>query len=357
MSYKARISAFVLAVVATLAGAARADIIEQILVKVNGELFTKTDLEARQVVALRQLGEQIDPTNANLGDAQLRKMLDEVTPELIVGVVDEMLMVQRGRELGYKLGDDQFTGILDNLKKENKIESDEQFQAALKQEGMTLADLRRNIERRMIVSRIEQNEILGRIAVSEDEAREYYNAHLAEFTKPQSITLREILVASSVEGGTINVGQDEAARDKADSIRKRAIAGESFEKLAADLSDSPSRANAGLVGPLNVAELSPDLRKLVEAMKVGDVSEPLRTPRGYQILKLESSTPPETMPFEQARERIGEQVFTDKRRVEYQKFLDRLRSEAIIEWKNPEIEKAYQRGLEIVKTKGPGITG
>jgi peptidyl-prolyl cis-trans isomerase SurA len=335
-----------------LVAAARADIIEQILVKVNGELFTKTDLEARQVGALRQLGEQLDPTRANLGDAQLRKMLDEVTPELIVGVVDEMLMVQRGRELGYKLADDQFTGILDNLKKENKIESDEQFQAALKQEGMTLADLRRNIERRMIVSRIEQNEILGRIAVSEDEAREYYNAHLAEFTKPQSVTLREVLVAAPVEDGAINVGQDEAAREKANQIRQRALAGEAFEKLAAELSDSPSRANAGLVGPLNLAELSPDLRKVVEAMKAGDVTEPLRTPRGYQILKLESLTPPETLPFEQAREKIGEQVFTDKRRVEYEKFLDRLRSEAIIEWKNAEIQKADQRGLEIIKQKG-----
>ena len=80
--------------------AARAEVIEQILVKVNGEIFTKSDLEARQVAALRQqLGQQVD-LKSDPSDAQLRKMLDDVTPDLIVSVVDEMLVVQRGKELG-----------------------------------------------------------------------------------------------------------------------------------------------------------------------------------------------------------------------------------------------------------------
>ena len=62
-----------------------------------------------------------------------------------------MLLVQRGKELGYTLSDEQFKSVVDNIKKENKIETDEQFQAALKQENMTLADLRRKLERQMIV--------------------------------------------------------------------------------------------------------------------------------------------------------------------------------------------------------------
>ena len=51
------------------------------------------------------------------------------------------------------------------------------------------------------------------------------------------------------------------------------------------------------------------------------------------------------MPFDQARERISDQVFTTKRKAEFQKYLEKLRAEAIIEWKNPEIEKAYTAGL------------
>ena len=338
--------AIVIGLFALLVLPGRAEIIEQILVRVNGELFTKTDLETRQIAALREMGQRLDPTNANLDDAQLRKMLDQVTPELMVGVVDEMLLVQRGKELGYRLGDEQFNGILDSLKKENKIENDEQLQAALKQEGMTIADLRRNIERRMLVQRVEQNEILGRIAVSDVEAREYYDAHLSEFTKPQSVTLREIFVALP-EGATAL--QDTAAREKANQIRQRATAGENFETLAVDLSDAPSKANAGLIGPLNVGELSPEVRKLIESLKPGQISDIIRAPRGYQLLKLETSTPPETLKFEDARNQISDRVFTDKRKEEYDKFLERLRAQAIIEWKNDELKRAYEKGLADAK--------
>lgn len=333
-------------VLAGLLQAVRAEIIEQVLFKVNGEIFTKTDLEARQVAALRQLGQSFDPTAA-LGDAQLRRMLDEITPEIVVGVVDEMLIVQQGRELGYRLSDEQFASIVDNIRKENKLENEEQFQAALEQENMTTDDLRRNLERQMIVSRVQQNEVGSGVAVSVDEARRYYDARKDEFTSPRAVTLREILVAGPGEGTA--GAQDAAAEANATQIRERALAGESFEKLAGALSVAPSRANAGLVGPLDVDELSPELRKLIDTMKPGDVSEVLRTPRGYQILKLESMTAPETMPFEEARDQISERLFAEKRMAEFQKYLARLRSEAILEWKSPELKKAYERGLEQAK--------
>ena len=340
--------AVVAALTLCLVAAARADIIEQILVKVNGEIFTKTDLEARQVAALRQPGQQLD-LKSDPSDAQLRKMLDEATPGLMVNVINEMLIVQRGKELGYKLADDQFQTILENIKKENKLETDERLQEALKQENLTLADLRRNLEQQMIVSRVQQNEVFGKIGVSEEEARRYYDSHLTEFTTTPEVTLREILVAVPSDGNTLNVGLDEAAREKGDGIRQRAMAGDSFEKLAADLSDAPSRANAGLIGPISLNDVSPDLRKIISAMEVGEVSEAVRTPRGYQILKLESSTSAETMPFEKAREQISERVFTDKRKEEFQKYLEKLRSQAIIEWKNQDVRKAYEKGLEQAK--------
>ena len=131
------------------------------------------------------------------------------------------------------------------------------------------------------------------------------------------------------------------------------VAGESFEKLAADLSDAPSRANAGLIGPLNVGDVSADVRKLIESMKVGDVSPVLRSAKGYQILKLESMTAPETQSFEQAKQEISNRVFTDKRKAEFDKYLDKLRAEAIIEWKNADVKKAYEEGLKKAKAQSP----
>ena len=334
--------AFVLSAVVS----ARAEIIEQILVKVNGEIFTKSDLEQRQVAALRQRGQAID-LKSDLSNTQLRQALDEVTPQLLVDAIDEMLIVQRGKELGYRLGDEQFKSVLDNIKKENKMESEEQFQAALKAENMTLADLRRNLERQMIQQRVQQNEVLGKIGVTDDEAKRYYESHLNEFTTAPTVTLREILVTVPSDSKGLNVAADDTAKEKAEEIRKRVTTGgENFEKLASEISDSPSKANGGLIGPLSVNDISPELRKLIEAMKQGDVSELVRTQRGYQLLKLETITPTQTMSLDQAREQISERVFTDKRKAEFQKYLVKLRAQAIIEWKNEDVRKAFEEGLK-----------
>src|SRR5438093_7659662 len=251
-------TALLAAFLLTACAIGRAEVFEQILVKVNGEIFTKSDLEQRQIGVLRQKGQQIDLKSAT-GDAQLRKALDEITPQLMVDVVDEMLLLQRGKELGYRIGDDQFKSIVDNIKKENKIETEEQFQAALKAENMTMPDLRRSLERSMIVQRVQQNEVFGRIGVSEDEARGYYESHKNEFTKQPTVTLREILVAIPSDARGINVAAEEAAKEKAEKVRTRVTTGgEPFDRVASELSDAPSKANAGLIGPIDLNDLSPD---------------------------------------------------------------------------------------------------
>jgi len=334
-------------VAVVMAGAAgRAEIIEQILVKVNGEIFTKSDLEQRQVAVLRQKGQQIDlksdPTNE-----QLRKALDEITPQIMVEAVDEMIVVQRGKELGYRLSDEQFTRVVSDIRRENKIETDEQFQAALKAENMTMADLRRQLERSMIVQKVQQNEVLGKIGVTEDEARKYYQTHMNEFTTAPAVTLREIQVTVPNDARGVNAAADEAAKARIEEVRTRVTkGGESFDKLATDVSDAPSKANAGLIGPLSLNDISPEVRKLIEAMKPGDVSDVIRTPRGYQLLKLETMTQAQTLSFEQARDQISERVFTDKRKAEFQKYLEKLRTQAIIEWKNQDVKRAFEEGLK-----------
>jgi parvulin-like peptidyl-prolyl isomerase len=338
----------VLAVLAP--GVAGADIIEQILVKVNGEIFTKTDLEARQVAALRQKGLQFDKNDVT--DEQLRQALTAVTPQIMVEAVSEMLMLQRGKELGYRLTDEQFKSIVDNIRKENKLDSEERFQAALKQENMTITDLRRQIERNVIASRVQQAEVFGKIGITEDEARKYYDTHPEEFTTNASVTLREVLVSVPNDGKALNVGLDEAAKEKAEQLRARAVAGDDFEKMASDSSDAPSRANSGLIGPISVTDLSSDLRQIVEPMKSGDITQVVRTARGYQFFKIESLTASQKMPFEQAREQISDRVFTGKRKEEYDKYLARLRTQAIIDWKNADVKKAYEEGL-VEQAKSP----
>ena len=66
---------------------------------------------------------------------------------------------------------------------------------------------------------------------------------------------------------------------------------------------------------------------------------------GYEILKLEQSIESTKLPFEAARGQIADKVFQQKHAVELGKYLTKLRSQALIEWKNDEIRKAYEQGL------------
>jgi parvulin-like peptidyl-prolyl isomerase len=347
---RAAVGLAVLVLIAFALGTAgRAEIIEQVLVKVNGDIITKTELEARQVAALRQRGQQ------NLSDAELKKAVAEVTPQVLVDTIDELLLLQRGRDLGYRLTDDQFKQAVENIKKENNIPTEEQFQAALKQENMTMADLKRALEKQMIISRVQQNEVIGRISVSEEEAKKFYEGHKSEFTTPASLTLREILVKVPGDGKTINVGLDEETKAKAEALRERALKGENFEKLVAEVSEAPSKANGGLIGPINRNELAPVLQKLLESFKVGDVSPVIRTQAGYQFFKIESATETKVLPLDQARDQIADKVFQEKRNAEFILYLKKLRAEAIIEWKNAELKKLYdQRVAEVDKADGNG---
>jgi len=332
----------ILALAALVIAPVHADVIEQVLVNVNGDILTKTEFEQRQIGELRNRPEL---ANVTPNSPQLRQAIAEVTPELIVSAVDELLLVQRGRELGYSMNDEQFKQVVDNIKKQNNLEDDQRFQAALKQEGMTIADLRRTLEKQMLVSRVQQLDIMDKISVTEDEEKTYYAAHRDQFTTPTDLTLREILIDVPQSAQGVNVAADDAAKAKAEDVRKRLLAGESFAKVAGEVSAASSKANGGLIGPIRREELAPALQEKLDALKVGDITDVLRTQRGYQILKLENRTESKTRSFDDARDDIARKVAEEKSRGELLKYIDKLREQATITWRNDELKKAYEQGL------------
>jgi beta-lactamase regulating signal transducer with metallopeptidase domain len=133
-----------------------------VVVTVNGEVITDGDLQRRQEAARR---------DRNRPDASLSAAL--------AAAIDERLAVQRGRQLGYSMSDDQFGSVLRNLMEQNGLATDAALNDALAKERMTLADLRQNLESSLIVSRLRMS--MPPTPVTQDEAREYFNAHLDAF--------------------------------------------------------------------------------------------------------------------------------------------------------------------------------
>jgi peptidyl-prolyl cis-trans isomerase SurA len=324
----------------------RAQIIERVLVKVNGDIFTQTELEERQTAAIRaRMGVDFKPEMVNNND-ELKKAVDEVTPRLLVEAVDELLLLQLGKEKGYHLSDEQFKAWLENLRKEQNLTDDQKFQAALKQEGMTIEDLRKNVEKQFLVGQVQRDEVGSKLSITEEEARQYYLTHRQEFAQPATVTLREILieVPTTNQGGqsTISVARQDEAEEKAAALRKRLLAGEDFAKVAAEASASPSKANGGLIGPINLGEVSTSLQELIGKMKPGDITEPIRTNKGVQILKLETLKPAAVPPFESVRDLVADKVHDVRQQTEVRKFLARMRGQALIEWKNDALKKMYE---------------
>ncbi len=335
-----------LAVFWALTGSAQAQIIERVLVKVNGDILTQTELEERQTAAIRaRMGADFKPEMIN-NSAELKKAVDEVTPQLLVEAIDELLLLQMGKEKGYQLSDEQFQGWLDNLRKEQNLTDDAKFTAALKQEGMSIEDLRKNVEKQFLVGQVQRDEVGSKLSITEEEARQYYLTHKQEFVEPATVTLREILieVPPATQGGqsAISVAKLDEAEAQATALRARLLAGEDFAKVAAEASASPSKANGGLIGPMNLAEVSASLQELIGKMKPGDITQPIRTNKGVQILKLETIKPSAVQPFESVRDLVADRVHNARQQVEVRKFLARVRGQALIEWKNDTLKKMYE---------------
>ena len=318
----------------------RAEILEQILVKVNGEIVTKVDLEKLQIAAIRdRMG------NAQLSSADIGKAIAEVTPAVIVDAVDELLLMQRAKTLGLAVTDEQFNGVLDSIKKDNKLDTEQAFQAALKDSGMTLPQLRKMLEKNILISQIRQREVMAHVEITEAEEKAYYAAHTAEFASVPSVTLREIKVTIPTDARGVNAAEVDDARKKAEDIRARLVKGESFEKVATEVSDAPSKANGGLIGPIPKTELAEDLAKIIATMKVGEFTQVIPMGGGFEIFKLDSTIESTTLTFEQARDQIADKLAGQQQGAAMRAYVKKLREQALIEWKNDEIHKAYDAGV------------
>ena len=314
-------------------------VLQRILVKVNGGLVTQSTLEAAQISALRSRGA------APQTDEDLARLLQEITPEVLVNAVEELLLVQRARDLGYAFGDEQFQEILDGIKEENNM-NDEQLIAALQSdEGMTLSELRDVMERQTLVRTVQQVEILRGVTITDTEGREYYDNHLDEFTDPATVTLREILIGAPDGGGALSGARDDQASTTAEAVRARVLAGEDFGAVASEVSGAASKTNGGLIGPIALADLAEAVRERVVGLEVGAVGEIERTTTGYHMLMLVSATQPEPRSFDDVRQGILDNIFDERRLLLLNDYLDTLREDAIIEWSDTGLKGLYDEAL------------
>ena len=216
---------------------------------------------------------------------------------------------------------------------------------------MTIDDLRKNVERQILVSRCSARRSARSCSITEEEARQYYRR-----TRTSSPSRRPSRCARSwsrcrrrrrAGRPASTSAQDDEAEEKAAAIRARARRpARTSRKVAAEVSAAPSKANGGLIGPINVDGALAGAAGAARQDEAGrhHRSRSART-RGYQILKLETlEAGGDAAVRERARPRRRQGVTTRAAGRGAQVPRAACAAQAIIEWKNDELKKAYEQG-------------
>lgn len=297
---------------------ASAEIIERVVAKVNGQIITLSDFQSRQIAAAQAA--RVDP-------ATVGAFLRQHNARILQEAIDELLIIQKAEDAGIKAPPQWIDEAIEGIRKENNITSDEQFQDALAREGLTLAELRQNIERSVLRRIVMQRDIQPKIDATDADLRaEYERLKATEFTKPPTVTLQEILVK-----------EDEGGLALAQDIVQRARAGEDFAALARAHSSAPSRAHGGDVGQFAQGELNPELEKLAFSLAVGSVSDPLPGSEGYRIVRVTAKTSGSTTSFEAAKEQVRDRLMMSRFSKAYEEYMAELRKTASIELRVREV--------------------
>jgi parvulin-like peptidyl-prolyl isomerase len=289
----------------------RAETIERVVAKVNGQIITLSEFQGRQIAAAQ--GARVDPGNVG---AFLRQNNAKILQEAI----DEILILQKAEDSGIRAPSAWIDEAIEGIKKENKITSDEQMQEALAREGLTLAELRKNIERGVVRRIVMQRDVQPKIEASEADVRaEYERLKATEFTKPPTVTLQEILISEEKGGSPL-----------AQELASRARAGEDFQTLARTYSTAPSRANGGDLGQLAQGDLHPALEKVAFELSVGSVSDPLPVEGGYRLIRVVAKTTGSTTPFDAVKDRVRDRVMMSRFDKAYDEYMAELRKNSVV---------------------------
>ena len=164
------------------------------------------------------------------------------------------------------------------------------------------------------------------VQLTDKEVEDYYNANrLIKFTTPKQAKVRYIMVR--LDPGA-DAKQKETARVQANRILAEARGGKNFAELARKESEDPSAEKGGEIGWLNQGQLPEALDKQIFALAKGEISEPIETPLGFHIVKVEDIKEEKTLSLAEARPVITRELKLEKGKYEAAKIADRDREKA-----------------------------
>ncbi|MDP3139928.1 MAG: peptidylprolyl isomerase [Burkholderiaceae bacterium] len=258
------------AVPAAQAGVRQADYIVAV---VNSEPITNNELRSRMVRVEQRLAQQGAPMPPR--QELVRQVLDQL--------INERAQVQLARDTGIKVDEVTVNLAEQDVARQNQI-SVEQLHQRLSADGISLAQFRDELRNQVLLGRLREREVNPRVRVTDLDVDQYIREQQdSTDISNMEINLAQLLIAVPEDA---NAQQVAALQAKARGVLARARAGEDFTKLVLELSDSPERSNGGQVGLRNAERYPPLFIEATRNLRVGEVSEVVRSGAGFHVLKV-----------------------------------------------------------------------
>jgi hypothetical protein len=224
--------------------------------------------------------------------------------------------------------DAEVTKRLAAIQVDSKIADPDKFHDYLREgSGLSFEDFRQKLRDQILTQRVVGQEVMSRISPPHSEVEKYYEEHKKDFVRQEQVFLREILI--STEGKTPD--QVAQAEKRAKDLVARARKGEKYGELARQYSDAETKENFGELPPYKRGQLNKKIEDVVFKEKKGYVTDPIRLPNGFLILKIEERFEAGQAPLSDVENEIMEKLSMPQMQPKVRELLTKLREDAFLE--------------------------
>lgn len=294
-------------------------VVDRIVAVVNNDVIRLRELNQN----IAQAREQIE--SQNMSAEKMREELYQARMQVLDQMIEDTLADQKIEEAGIKVSESQVDAAIENIKARNNY-TEEDLRRALQMRGMTIEEYRREIRRQLLRSRLVNRKIKSNIVITNEDIRDYYEAHPEKYGAVVEYRLRNILM--NTESG-LAVSEEET-RKRMESVLEKLEQGASFEKLARRYSEAPNASDGGALGKFGLEDLSDKIREAVSRLEEGQYSGIVETGRGLQIFYVEDIVKTEPKSLESVSDKIHDKLYEQRVNEKYEAWIKSLRDDAHI---------------------------
>lgn len=284
---------------------------------VNETVITNDALERE----LEMVKRQYESMGSPLFDAQLPEIKARVGEVLI----DRELLYQESQKKKIVVDEKEVQERFQEWK--GQYPSDDLEKSALAAINHTEESLKKDIRKLMAIEKFIDQQFKGKVAVTEEEVKSFYDSHPNFFQKPEQVRASHILIKLDPNA---DPAKKEEARKKLEEAKKKLAQGGDFAALAKELSECPSSAQGGDLGFFHRGMMVKPFEDVAFALEPNNVSDIVETQFGYHLIKVTEKQPAGTVSLEESRDKIEEYLKGQKIGEEVKKCVAALKEKAII---------------------------